>query len=104
MRAAEVLLPSDLSTEIIDRKAKARVIYNRVRDHPSPPMCMDTVMSQLQEYAETSRLEAKEVMQYLSDLVKAAIRRDPLTEHEERVDWHAFADKLCALCHAIEGK
>ena len=49
---------SDLSAETIDRKAKASVIFNRVRDHPSPSHCIETVMRQLQEYIETTRSEA----------------------------------------------
>lgn len=49
---------SELSAETIDRKAKASVIFNRVRDHPSPSSYIATVMHQLQKYIEASRSEA----------------------------------------------
>ncbi|KAF9957174.1 hypothetical protein BGZ72_002109 [Mortierella alpina] len=91
---------SDLSAETIDRKAKASVIFNRVRDHPSPSRCIETVMRQLQDYIETTRSEALDVTKYLMIMANSASKKQSSTVHEESVNWSAFADQLHSLGRA----
>ncbi|KAF9950147.1 hypothetical protein BGZ70_001489 [Mortierella alpina] len=92
----DVLL--DLSAETIDRKAKASVIFNRVRDHPTPSRCIETVLFKLQEYVDTSRSEAMDVIKYLRVMANSASKKQSSsTGHGEGVNWSAFADQLHTL-------
>ncbi|CAO3568339.1 unnamed protein product [Mortierella alpina] len=92
----DVLL--DLSTETIDRKAKASVIFNRMRDHPTPSRCLETVLFKLQKYVDTSRSEATDVIKYLRVMANSASKnQSSSTNHGESVNWSAFADQLHTL-------
>ncbi|KAG9319949.1 hypothetical protein KVV02_004701 [Mortierella alpina] len=89
---------SDLSAETIDRKAKASVIFSRVRDHPTTSRCIENVLFKLQEYVETSRSEAMDVIKHLRIMANSASKKQMAsTGHDESVDWSAFADQLHAL-------
>ncbi|KAF9569150.1 hypothetical protein EC968_002696 [Mortierella alpina] len=89
---------SGLSADTIDRKAKASLIFNRVRDHPTPSRCIESVFFKLQEYVVTSRSEAMDVIKYLRVMANSASKKQSSAiGHDESVNWSAFADQLRTL-------
>lgn len=84
---------SNLSTETIDHQAKARIIFQRLRD-PSNPLPFPDAIHKLQEYLTESRAEALGVIRHLSDMATAASRDTSHMEDATNMDWSAFIAEL----------
>ncbi|KAG0248402.1 hypothetical protein BG011_000109 [Mortierella polycephala] len=95
-------LLAELSRETIERKAQARVIFQRMCGHSRDSTVLldhETALDKLREYKEASHSEAVEVIRHLSAMVNKVITEEPAQEPAcvSRVDWAAFAGALWLL-------